>query len=127
MRAAKVAVEAGADEADAVELTPAPMEMAAAEIMGLALHRSPRGCKTERARRPPLASKSMPDTASILRMPRDVAAVPELVELNIGHFLIGEALFVGLGESGRHMRVTMDEAKVPRGKATRKSRLSGGT
>jgi pyridoxine 5-phosphate synthase len=40
-----------------------------------------------------------------------VAAIPELAELNIGHFLIGEAIFGGLDSSIRHMRVLMDEAR----------------
>ncbi len=40
-----------------------------------------------------------------------VAAIPEIVELNIGHFLVGEAIFVGLGESVRHMRRQMDKAR----------------
>jgi pyridoxine 5-phosphate synthase len=40
-----------------------------------------------------------------------VAALPEIVELNIGHFLIGEAIFVGLAESVRTMRRLMDEAR----------------
>ena len=33
-----------------------------------------------------------------------VAAIPEIVELNIGHYLVGEALFVGLAESVSRMR-----------------------
>ncbi len=37
----------------------------------------------------------------------DVAALPELAELNIGHFLIGEAIFIGLAESIRGMRAAM--------------------
>jgi pyridoxine 5-phosphate synthase len=40
-----------------------------------------------------------------------VAAIPELVELNIGHFLIGEAVFVGLTEAVRQMRVLMDTGR----------------
>jgi pyridoxine 5-phosphate synthase len=40
-----------------------------------------------------------------------VAAIPEIVELNIGHFLVGEAIFVGLAESVRRMRSAMDEAR----------------
>jgi pyridoxine 5-phosphate synthase len=43
---------------------------------------------------------------------RPIAALPELVELNIGHFLIGEAIFVGLEQSVRTMRVLMDEARA---------------
>ena len=40
-----------------------------------------------------------------------IAAIPQLVELNIGHFLIGEAVFVGLEEAVRRMRGLMDEAR----------------
>ncbi|CAN5186020.1 pyridoxine 5'-phosphate synthase [soil metagenome] len=40
-----------------------------------------------------------------------VAAIPEVRELNIGHFLIGEAIFVGLGPSIRRMRDLMDRAR----------------
>lgn len=40
-----------------------------------------------------------------------IAAIPQVRELNIGHFLIGEALFVGLGESVRRMREEMDAAR----------------
>jgi len=39
------------------------------------------------------------------------AAIPTIVELNIGHFLIGEAIFVGLAESIREMRRRMDAAR----------------
>jgi pyridoxine 5-phosphate synthase len=40
-----------------------------------------------------------------------IAAIPQVRELNIGHFLIGEAIFVGLAESVRRMRAAMDEAR----------------
>ncbi|HYX46821.1 MAG TPA: pyridoxine 5'-phosphate synthase [Sphingomicrobium sp.] len=40
-----------------------------------------------------------------------VAAIPQIVELNIGHFLIGEAIFTGLDASVRHMRELMDSAR----------------
>ena len=40
-----------------------------------------------------------------------IAAIPQVRELNIGHFLIGEAIFVGLAESVRRMRSAMDEAR----------------
>ena len=40
-----------------------------------------------------------------------VAAIPQLAELNIGHFLVGEAMFVGLAESVRQMRALMDQAR----------------
>ena len=40
-----------------------------------------------------------------------VAAIPQLAELNIGHFLVGEAIFTGLEASVRKMRELMDEAR----------------
>jgi len=40
-----------------------------------------------------------------------IAAIPQLAELNIGHYLIGEAVFVGLKESVRRMRELMDSAR----------------
>jgi pyridoxine 5-phosphate synthase len=43
---------------------------------------------------------------------RMVAAIPQIVELNIGHFLICEALFMGLGEAVRTMRAAMDEGRA---------------
>jgi pyridoxine 5-phosphate synthase len=42
---------------------------------------------------------------------KPVAAIPNIVELNIGHFLMGEALFVGLTRSIQDMRKLMDEAR----------------
>ncbi len=43
---------------------------------------------------------------------KPVARIPAIAELNIGHFLIGEAIFVGLGASVRRMRALMDEARA---------------
>lgn len=40
-----------------------------------------------------------------------VAAFPEVRELNIGHFLVGEAIFMGLQPAVREMRRIMDEAR----------------
>jgi pyridoxine 5-phosphate synthase len=40
-----------------------------------------------------------------------IAAIPQLAELNIGHFLIGEAIFDGLEASVRQMRSLMDGAR----------------
>jgi pyridoxine 5-phosphate synthase len=42
-----------------------------------------------------------------------IAAIPNVRELNIGHFLIGEAIFVGLKDAIREMRRLMDEARAP--------------
>jgi pyridoxine 5-phosphate synthase len=41
------------------------------------------------------------------------AAIPEVVELNIGHFLIGEAIFTGLPDAIARMRAAMDAARPP--------------
>ena len=46
-----------------------------------------------------------------------VAAIPELAELNIGHFLIGEALFTGLGDAIAGMRARMDAARTDTARA----------
>ena len=40
-----------------------------------------------------------------------IAAIPQLAELNIGHYLVGEAVFVGLEEAVRRMRELMDAAR----------------
>jgi pyridoxine 5-phosphate synthase len=40
-----------------------------------------------------------------------IAALPQIVELNIGYAMIGEALFVGLGETVRQMRAAMDRGR----------------
>ena len=42
-----------------------------------------------------------------------IAAIPEVAELNIGHFLIGEAIFVGLAPAIARMRALMDDARAP--------------
>jgi pyridoxine 5-phosphate synthase len=44
-----------------------------------------------------------------------VARMAEIAELNIGHFLVGEAIFVGLADSVRTMRRLMDEARAGAG------------
>jgi pyridoxine 5-phosphate synthase len=41
-----------------------------------------------------------------------VAAIPTIVELNIGHFLVGEAIFVGLEAAIRRMRTLMDRSSA---------------
>jgi pyridoxine 5-phosphate synthase len=43
-----------------------------------------------------------------------VAAIPTIVELNIGHFLVGEAVFTGLGPTIRRMRALMNKARARR-------------
>lgn len=42
----------------------------------------------------------------------DVAAIPQLSELNIGHFLVGEAIFCGLTQAIVQMRALMDQARA---------------
>jgi len=46
-----------------------------------------------------------------------VAAIPVIKELNIGHFLIGEAILIGLDGAVRRMRAAMDEALMVRGRS----------
>jgi pyridoxine 5-phosphate synthase len=46
-----------------------------------------------------------------------VAAIPQVVELNIGHFLVGEAIFTGLEEAIRAMRAAMDAGRARAGAA----------
>ena len=41
-----------------------------------------------------------------------IAAIPEMEELNIGHFLIGESILLGLPEAIRRMRSLMDDART---------------
>ena len=45
---------------------------------------------------------------------RTLARVPAFVEFNIGHFLVGEAIFIGLEEAIRRMRQAMDEGRSGR-------------
>ncbi len=40
-----------------------------------------------------------------------IAAIPQIAELNIGHYLIGEAVFIGLEAAIRQMRALMDDAR----------------
>ena len=40
-----------------------------------------------------------------------IAAIPQLAELNIGHYLIGEAIFIGLEASVKKMRALMDDVR----------------
>jgi pyridoxine 5-phosphate synthase len=46
-----------------------------------------------------------------------IAAIPTIVELNIGHFLIGEAIFSGLAATLAEMRARMDAARAAAGGA----------
>jgi pyridoxine 5-phosphate synthase len=48
---------------------------------------------------------------------KPVAAIPQVRELNIGHFLVGEAIFSGLDSAIRRMRGLMDEARQEAGAA----------
>ena len=41
----------------------------------------------------------------------EIASLPQIVELNIGHFLIGEAVFEGLAETVKFMRAAMDRGR----------------
>jgi pyridoxine 5-phosphate synthase len=54
-----------------------------------------------------------------------VASIPEIVELNIGHHLVGEAIFVGLGDSVARMRAAMDSARAALRHSDTEARVSG--
>ena len=54
----------------------------------------------------------MPATASTTTPRGSSPRLPQIVELNIGHFLIGEAIFVGLAETVKAMRVAMTEGRA---------------
>ena len=43
---------------------------------------------------------------------KPIAAIPTIMELNIGHFLIGEAIFDGLSPAIKRMRALMNEARI---------------
>ena len=47
-----------------------------------------------------------------------IAALPQVVELNIGHFLVGEAVFEGLAESVKFMRAAMERGRSKARKET---------
>ena len=40
-----------------------------------------------------------------------MSALPQVYELNIGHFMMGEAMFVGLAQTIRDMRAAMDRGR----------------
>ena len=113
--------------ADAVELHTGTYCEAAAEGKGPSLHRelarSQDGARQAAAAGLEVHAGHGLDFDNV----GDVAAIPELVELNIGHFLVAEALFVGLGESVRHMRATMDQARVALRQSDTEASVSGGT
>lgn len=43
---------------------------------------------------------------------REIARIPQIAELNIGHFLIGESIFVGLEKAVRDMREAMQSGRA---------------
>ncbi|MCI5050303.1 MAG: pyridoxine 5'-phosphate synthase [Rickettsiales bacterium] len=43
---------------------------------------------------------------------KEIAAIPQIMELNIGHFLVGEAVFCGFETAIQRMRKLMDEARI---------------
>lgn len=57
-----------------------------------------------------------------LKTAESIAALPEIVELNIGHFLIGEAIFGGLSETVQAMRIAMDRGVARRPRPVMSSR-----
>ena len=55
--------------------------------------------------------QASPETGSEQDTAQRLAAVPEFVEFNIGHFLMGEALFCGLPAAIREIRPAVDEGR----------------
>lgn len=53
-----------------------------------------------------------------------LAGIPQIVELNIGHFLVGEAIFGGLTSAIQRMRQLMDEARSAPAATARRARTS---
>jgi pyridoxine 5-phosphate synthase len=47
-----------------------------------------------------------------------IASLADIMELNIGYYMIGEALFIGLGETVRTMRAAMDRGRQNLASAT---------
>ena len=45
---------------------------------------------------------------------KDIASIHSVVELNIGHFLMGESIIVGIDSAIKRMRALMDEARFKR-------------
>lgn len=56
-----------------------------------------------------------------------VARIPQVVELNIGHFLIGEAIFGGLDAAVRRMRILMDQSRASIAAGKRAASASAGS
>jgi pyridoxine 5-phosphate synthase len=55
-----------------------------------------------------------------------IASIPEIVELNIGHYLVGEAIFVGLAASVSRMRDVMDGAREAVRHSATEAKVGGG-
>ena len=62
------------------------------------------------------------DGGTTLFIPNGSEDIAEIVELNIGHFLVGEAIFSCLAPAIERMRTLMDEARAL---AARPSRAKG--
>jgi pyridoxine 5-phosphate synthase len=54
-----------------------------------------------------------------------ISGIPEIVELNIGHYLVGEAVFSGLHEAVSHMREVMDRARETLRQSDTEARVGG--
>jgi pyridoxine 5-phosphate synthase len=111
-------------------IDPDPVQVAAAKAVGAAVVEFHTGAYCEAVRhRSPQAPALLQQLESVARQAaglglevhaghgidyetvKPIAAIPEVVELNIGHFLIGEAIFIGLGPAIQRMRALMDEAR----------------
>ena len=54
----------------------------------------------------------MPAMVCIITLWKPIAALPEIVELNIGHAIMARAMFDGLGKAVSDMRALMQEARL---------------
>ena len=128
VRAAKLAIHAGADgitahlredrrhisDDDIARLKaeidkPLNLEMAATpEMTDIAVRTRPHAACLVPERRAERTTEGGLDAAGQrAELGPRIAALPEIMELNIGYYMIGEALFVGLGETVRAMRAAM--------------------
>jgi pyridoxine 5-phosphate synthase len=127
-----VAALVGAGIRASLFIEPDPRQIAAAIAIGAPVVELHTGayCEAWRARQHERAAAELERLATACRAGREgglevhaghgidydtvkpIAALPEIAELNIGHFLVGEAIFVGLAASMHRMRELMDEARA---------------
>jgi pyridoxine 5-phosphate synthase len=101
--------------APVVELhTGAYCEAAAGDLEGAAAQRELQRIETAAAAAERLGLECHAGHGLTFATVKPVAAIATIVELNIGHFLIGEAIFSGLDSAVTRMRALMDDARAAR-------------